>query len=96
MPLLEDVVEVAFRKGNRAMYYKTLFSDKWYNECDFLVSKFDVKSFPDLKNVDRGISQVKRDGIMQCLKGVPRSCLSFWNSLKINDESKDLAEHLID
>ena len=45
-PLLEDVVEVAFRKGNRALFYKTGFSEECYPECDLLIDKFDAKSFP--------------------------------------------------
>ena len=96
MPLLEDVVEVAFRKGNRTLFYKTRFSEEFYTECDFLVSKFDAKSFPGSKKEDRGITQKKKDGILRCLKGVPRSSLMFWNSLPTNEESKDLAEHLQD
>ena len=75
MPLLEDVVEVAFRKGNRALFYKTRFSEEWYTECDFLISKFDVKRFPGSKKEDRVITQKKKDGIVRCLKGVPRSTI---------------------
>ena len=76
--------------------YKTRFSEEFYTECDFLVSKFDAKSFPGSKKEDRGITQNKKDGILRCLKGVPRSSLIFWNSLPTNEESKDLAEHLQD
>jgi len=46
LPLLESIVEVEFRKGDRNMYYKTSFKDTAYVSCDFLMKKSDVKKFP--------------------------------------------------
>ena len=40
-----------------------------------------VRKFPTAGESDRGISEKKKSGIIQCIKGVPRSKLFFWNSI---------------
>ena len=72
------------------MYYKTSFESEII-EFDYLRPRFSPTAFPERVLLPRGISSEKKNGIINCLKGVPKAKLCFWTSLIINEESRDLA-----
>jgi len=92
IPLLRDVVEVKFIKGNRNVMYKTAFSEA-YTECDALKSKVRLNppKIPMCKTEERGILTSKKLKIVREL--VPRmksNRRAFWESLPTSDNSQDL------
>ena len=97
MPILEDIVQVEFWKGHCEMFFKTTIIHEKLIQCGFLINKFSVQNEKlKVSGRLRGIPEKKRDGILGCLKGVSQSKHLFWQSLPINDDSKDLGENLID
>ena len=95
LSLMETIVEVEFKKRSRSnsMYYKTSFEGE-SKEVDFLRPRFSTNVFPQTTLLPRSIPLAKKDGTIDCLKGVPRAKLIFWRSLMVNEESRDLAEFL--
>ena len=94
MPLLENIIEVQFKKGSSMLHYKETFLDVNYKTVDFLQSSFKkqggLKTFPAPTKERRGISQSKRDKIINTLKGVPQSTHTFWENIPLNEKSLDL------
>ena len=54
------------------------------------LKKDGLKTFPAPSTERCGITQSKRDNIVNTLKGVPQSVHSFWNSISCNNTSPDL------
>ena len=91
IPLLEEIVEVEFRKNDRKMYFKRSFADD-YIPCDFLLSKCKVDEFPSRRTHNRGISSKKKEEIVELLRVTPSINRSFWESLAENNNVKDLMD----
>ena len=94
MPLMKSIAEVQFKKGSSMLHYKESFLEESYTTVNFLQPSFlkkdGLKTFPALITERRGITQSKRDNIVNTLKGVPQSAHSFWNSIYCNNTSPDL------
>ena len=94
MPLMESIVEVQFKKGSSMLHYKESFLEESYTTVNFLQPSFlkqgGLKTFPALSTERRGITQSKRDNIVNTLKSVPQLAHSFWNSICCNITSLDL------
>ena len=75
------------------LYYKESFLEESYATVNFLqpfLKEGGLKIFPAPNTERRGITQSKRDNIVNTLKGVPQSAHSFWNSIYCNNTSLDL------
>ena len=94
MPLIKSIAEVQFKKGSSMLHYKESFLEESYTTVNFLQPSFlkkdGLKTFPALITERRGITQSKRDNVINTLKGVPQSAHSFWNSIYCNNTSPDL------
>ena len=94
MPLIKSIAEVKFKKGSSMLYYKEPFLEESYTTVNFFQSSFlkkdGLKTFPAPSTERRGITQSKRDNIVNMLKGVPQSTHSFWNSIYCKNTSPDL------
>ena len=82
MPLMKSIAEVQFKKGSSMLHYKESFLEESYTTVNFLQPSFlkkdGLKTFPAPSTERRGITQSKRDNIVNTLKGVPQSPHSFW------------------
>ena len=74
MPIMESIVEVQFKTGSSMFFLK----------------KGGLKTFPAPSTERRGITQSKRNNIVNTLKDVPQLVHSFWNSIYCNNTSPDL------
>ena len=94
IPLMKSIVEVQFKKGSSMLHDKEFFLKESYTTVNFLQPSFlkkgVLKTFPAPRTERRGITQSKRDNIVNTLKGVPQSAHSFWNSIYCNNTSLDL------
>ena len=76
------------------LHYKESFLEEIYTTVNFLQPSFlkkgGLKTFHAPGTERRGITQSKRDNIVNTLKGVPQSAHSFWNSIYCNNTSPDL------
>ena len=79
MPVMESMIEFQFRKGSsmllpqRKLYHRQLFTT-------FFFKKGGLKIFPAPSTERRGITQSKRENIVNMLKGVPQTAHSFRNA----------------
>ena len=83
MPLIRDIVEVQFKKGNTSMFVKKSFEDE-DAEVNFLKNIFKVggaNTFSQPVTQRRRITSQKKNGIIRVLKGVPQEKVIFWSSL---------------
>ena len=91
---MKSIAEVQFKKGSSMLHYKESFLEESYTTINFLQPSFlkkdGLKTFPAPSTERRGITQSKRDNIVNTLKGVPQSAHSFWNSIYCNNTSPDL------
>ena len=92
LPLLADICVANFKKGSRALNFKTDF-DRQYQSVDFLKPKFSETALPERKFQMRGIPSGKKDEILKLLDGVPSSKKRFWLDLPSNDGIADLVEN---
>jgi hypothetical protein len=92
LPLLSQICTANFRKGSRALFYKTDFGSD-YSEVLFLRPKFDIKTLPEVKAAARGIPTHKKTGILKLFDGVPAAKRLFWAELPTNDEAHDLIDN---
>ena len=92
--LMESIVEVQFRKGRSMLHYKEFFLEESYTTVNFLQHSFlkkgGLKIFPVPSTERSGITQSKRDNIVNTVKGVPQSAHSFWNRIYCNNTFPDL------
>ena len=65
MPVIRDIVEVQFKKGNTSIFVKKSFEDE-YVELNFLKNKFvkvgGASTFPQPVTQRRGITSQKKKG----------------------------------
>ena len=94
MTLMKSIAEVQFKKGSSMLHYNESFLAESYTTVNFFQPSFlkkdGLKTFPASSTERRGITQSKRDNIVNTLKGVPQSVHSFWNSISCNNTSPDL------
>ena len=94
MPLMKSIAEVQFKKGSSMLHYKESVLEESYTTVNCLQPSFlkkdALKTFPAPSTECRGITQSKRDKLVNTLKGVPQSAHSFWNSTYCNNTSPDL------
>ena len=92
MPLMKSIAEVLFKKGSSMLHYKESFLEESYTTVNLLQPSFfkkdGLETFPSPSTERRGITQSKRDNIVNTLKGVPQSPHSFWNSIYCNNTSR--------
>ncbi|CAH1099032.1 unnamed protein product [Psylliodes chrysocephalus] len=91
--LLQDLVEVKFKKGSTLLQYKTDFHQESYASVDFLQKKFKrTMQEPEAIPV-RGIPKQKKDAIIAVLgQLMSKNRLEFGNSIIENDSAQDLVD----
>ena len=91
MSLLESIVEVQLKKGSSMLHHKEPFLEESFTTFNFLQPSFlekgGLKTFLAPSTERRGITQSKRNNIINMLKGVPQSAHSFWNCIYCNNTS---------
>ena len=90
IPLLCDIAEVKFVKGSKCMYIKKDLELDEYETVDFLKPRFKYLIIPDKHTTERGISQKKKDGILNTLSHVPAPKRKFYMDLRVNNSAEDL------
>ena len=89
---MKSIAEVQFKKGSSMLHYKESFLEESYTTVNFLQPSFfkkdGLETFPSPRTERRGITQSKRDNIVNTLKGVPQSPHSFWISIYCNNTSR--------
>lgn len=96
-PLLHPIKEVQLRKDDTHMYYKNRHSEDW-KQVNFLKKKVQdtIKNLAEIiprRSAARGIQTSKlRDIKKNLLPLMPNNRRLFWNELKEDDGSHDLAE----
>lgn len=93
-PYLSDMVEVNFENGKHTLSYKCKFDEQEATVLNFLVAKHQKNGLekPKCKTVYRGISQNRKDTLINRLQGIiPINRMNFWKNLPVseNPEKED-------
>ena len=90
IPLFKDIVEAKFVRGERKLFYKTIYADEDYQQCDILKAKVKLV-LPRSKAKPRGNMTSKKAKIVRDLvPKMPSSRRAFWLALPDSDISPDL------
>ncbi|CAG9773557.1 unnamed protein product [Ceutorhynchus assimilis] len=93
-PYLSDMVQVNFENGKQSLSYKCKFDQQEATILNFLVAKHQKNGLekPKCKTVCRGISQARKDTLINRLRGIiPITRINFWKNLPVseNPEQED-------
>lgn len=92
-PMLADIRQAEFRRGERVVYYKKLHNDTDWSAFDYLKAKHKLSEPISQYTTPRGVATIKKNDIVKNLcKLMPSSRHIFWNDLSINDAANDLIE----
>jgi len=93
-PLLKDVSEVQFRRGESKMFWKRSFEEPIHEEGEFLkknVARCVLKSsLPINRTTARGICSSKKADVAKLCPLMPANRTDFWKTLPENAKAVDL------
>lgn len=93
-PMLADIRQAEFRRGERVVYYKLRHTDDAWIEFDYLKAKHNMNTIPTSIAKPRGVPSAKKNDIIKNLcKFMPPSRQNFWNNLTTDDGVVDLIDN---